>query len=278
MKQALETSTDNGKPQVEQIQATALGTEGAQAPSAEVKQPFVAEKKKTTRPDNWKAIFAGVAIAAVIVVAALTPKVGTKLPRPSTTRPSAGTDTQPSPSQYGNVIPINEIGNSPERPADGTKVGPGAIANTAKPRPNATAATNLNEVPPFGSAGDWHPPDFHGNAQPTASDQQEEKVDHDVLDKPSLVFVHGAARTTTPERGQAAANDVELGLGLAPGTRLRAHLESAVSTAVKTPVVAVIEYNYERDGENSFQRERRRLDTWNLPTAPAMWVCASILC
>jgi hypothetical protein len=38
-------------------------------------------------------------------------------------------------------------------------------------------------------------------------------------------------------------------LGLAAGTRLRARLESAASTAVRTPVLAVIEYNYERDGE-----------------------------
>jgi type IV secretory pathway VirB10-like protein len=41
----------------------------------------------------------------------------------------------------------------------------------------------------------------------------------------------------------------DLGLGLATGTRLRARLESAASTAVRTPVLAVIEYNYERDGE-----------------------------
>jgi hypothetical protein len=32
-------------------------------------------------------------------------------------------------------------------------------------------------------------------------------------------------------------------------TRLRARLESAASTAVRAPVLAVIEYNYERDGE-----------------------------
>ena len=31
--------------------------------------------------------------------------------------------------------------------------------------------------------------------------------------------------------------------------RLRARLESAASTAVRTPVLAVIEYNYEREGE-----------------------------
>ena len=33
------------------------------------------------------------------------------------------------------------------------------------------------------------------------------------------------------------------------GSRLVARLQSAVSTAVKAPVVAAIEYNYERDGE-----------------------------
>ena len=38
-------------------------------------------------------------------------------------------------------------------------------------------------------------------------------------------------------------------LGLPTGTRLRARLETAASTAVRTPVLAVIEYNYERDGE-----------------------------
>jgi hypothetical protein len=47
----------------------------------------------------------------------------------------------------------------------------------------------------------------------------------------------------------APAAEPELGLGLAAGAKLRARLESAVNTAVQTPVVAVIEYNYERNGE-----------------------------
>lgn len=36
---------------------------------------------------------------------------------------------------------------------------------------------------------------------------------------------------------------------LPAGTRLVARLQTPVSTAVKTPIVAAIEYNYERDGE-----------------------------
>jgi hypothetical protein len=38
-------------------------------------------------------------------------------------------------------------------------------------------------------------------------------------------------------------------LNLPTGTRLVARLQAAVSSAVKTPVVAAVEYNYERDGE-----------------------------
>jgi hypothetical protein len=51
--------------------------------------------------------------------------------------------------------------------------------------------------------------------------------------------------------GPPTANEAtaELGLGLATGTRLRARLDSAASTAVRAPVLAVIEYNYEQGGE-----------------------------
>src|SRR6202043_2618060 len=38
-------------------------------------------------------------------------------------------------------------------------------------------------------------------------------------------------------------------MALPAGTRLFARLQTPVSSAVKTPVVAAIEYNYERDGE-----------------------------
>src|SRR5579885_1819592 len=79
--------------------------------------------------------------------------------------------------------------------------------------------------------------------------------DIDGLKKSSLVFV----RNTT----SAAVTNASLGSGtiqqaimerrrpalLPTGSRLVARLQTAVSSAVKTPVIAVIEYNYERDGE-----------------------------
>ena len=77
-------------------------------------------------------------------------------------------------------------------------------------------------------------------------------TESDELRKPSLVFVRAAE--SSPERVPAArttvAQEPAAVLDILPaGTRLVARLESAVSTAVKEPVIAVIEYNYERDGE-----------------------------
>jgi Bacterial conjugation TrbI-like protein len=249
MNNTVDKTQTNGNAQSQPTLAPLAGKEGEQAPSAEPKQPFVAEKKKAAGRENWRAIFAGVAIVGVILVTALTHKSGTtpKSSSPGTKQSTKGAQQQAS-SPYGSTTPVNDVGSNAEKPQDGSKIGPGAIASTAKPRPKTTAKS-LSEVPPFGDSSTWQPPAFQGGVQPIATNNREQRSDHDTLDKPSLVFVRSTAATVQPEGGQTRLNDVEPTLGLAPGTRLRAHLESAVNTAVKTPVVAVVEYNYERDGE-----------------------------
>jgi hypothetical protein len=81
----------------------------------------------------------------------------------------------------------------------------------------------------------------------------------DALAKASLVYVRTSASTGTSSASSAqllpaaaaepAFLDRKVWSGLPPGTRLVARLQTAVSTAVKAPVVAVIETHYERDGE-----------------------------
>jgi hypothetical protein len=68
MNQSVEKITTNGNAQNE---STVLPTtkEGFEAPSPEVKAPFLPGKKRTER-DKWKAILVGVALLAVIAVAA----------------------------------------------------------------------------------------------------------------------------------------------------------------------------------------------------------------
>jgi hypothetical protein len=84
-------------------------------------------------------------------------------------------------------------------------------------------------------------------AVPVAAPVQEK------LTKSSLVFVrastgsHESASSWAPQPAVLERNPEFT--ALPQGTRLVARLETPVSTAVKAPVVAAIEYNYERDGE-----------------------------
>ena len=72
----------------------------------------------------------------------------------------------------------------------------------------------------------------------------------DDLRKPSLVFVRAAQTTLPSANPQAAMPEPSIVMAaLPPGTRLIARLESPASSAARAPVVAVVEYNYERDGE-----------------------------
>ena len=73
------------------------------------------------------------------------------------------------------------------------------------------------------------------------------------LKKSSLVFVRNTTSATVMNASQATAQPVIERKGvstlLPTGSRLVARLQTAVSSAVKTPAIAVIEYNYERNGE-----------------------------
>jgi type IV secretory pathway VirB10-like protein len=67
------------------------------------------------------------------------------------------------------------------------------------------------------------------------------------LKKPSLVFVR-STQTNAALRPFVQESEEET-LALPAGTRLLARLQAPVSSSVATPVVAVVEYNYERDGQ-----------------------------
>jgi hypothetical protein len=108
----------------------------------------------------------------------------------------------------------------------------------------ANGARTLASIPPFGDK--WQSPPYE--AGPTAETADTSKAEREAMEKPSLIYVRNLSSSASSPR---SVNDTrpELGLGLTTGARLRARLESAASTAVRTPVLAVVEYNYEQDGE-----------------------------
>ena len=120
-----------------------------------------------------------------------------------------------------------------------TRSGP----NTSQIAP-ANGNGTLGSIPPFGDK--WQAPPYDAGVSAETSDVNKEE--REAMAKPSLMYV---GKTSAGSANAQTVNEAtpELGLGLATGTRLRARLDSAASTAVRTPVLAVIEYNYEQDGE-----------------------------
>ncbi len=71
---------------------------------------------------------------------------------------------------------------------------------------------------------------------------------NEALRKSSIVFVRSSIGQTNAASATVPALEQRVAAMLPQGTALVARLQHAVSSAAKVPVIAVIEYNYERDG------------------------------
>ncbi len=129
---------------------------------------------------------------------------------------------------------------------------------TGRPTPGTPRPGQVNgdgtlaSIPPFGEQN-WQAPPYQpgASANNVADAPDPGKTEREAMEKSSLVYVRNISALRGNSRSEEMSSNPgpDIGLGLATGTRLRARLESAASTAVRTPVLAVIEYNYERDGE-----------------------------
>jgi type IV secretory pathway VirB10-like protein len=115
------------------------------------------------------------------------------------------------------------------------------------PKPTA-AATKTNSREDYAlSKVDFSDPSVGaGTTTPTPPSPSSSDSSSD-LKKPSLVFVRSTE--IKPTLRPNSPEDTEETLALAAGTRLVARLQTPVSSAVAAPVVAVVEYNYERNGQ-----------------------------
>ena len=134
------------------------------------------------------------------------------------------------------------------------------IRNTAKQRMLAQASPSFGDAPvPPPPAPRPEPKDYALNRIQFPQEQPQTTAPASVpkiekLTKASLVFVSSVSgpQVTAPTSGTVQSVVLERNpefTALPTGTRLIARLQTPVSSAVKTPVVAAIEYNYERDGE-----------------------------
>lgn len=157
---------------------------------------------------------------------------------------------QPAPPK-GSVTPLMETVRNPAPDNNSGQLGPGDIRrtrsldNSSDTKPIAgkpAVASSLGNVPSFADTQQkWEDPAPYGGTPAAVTPQTQQNS----LKEPSLVFVRSVAQS--PVLTAPKINTDEDGtphLELTPGTRIQAKLETQISSAVLTPVVAVVEYTF----------------------------------
>jgi hypothetical protein len=231
-------------------------------PSPGIPQVFATSAKQRPRQqlsENKPLVISAGAVIFALLLFVLISSPKHKNAKSNAPRPAAlaGAQGVENPDSQKSLFPVTDSGRPASKdPHDGL-LNEQDVQRTATRQPaqaNAAGAAKasqggtLGSLPPFDPQGQWQAPPYQPNTGSSDSNNDLIKAEKGT-DQPSLVFVRKVTQTDgnhTPALGNI---DSEPTLGLATGTRLRARLEAAASTAVRTPVIAVVEYNYERNGE-----------------------------
>jgi hypothetical protein len=218
------------------------------------------EKKAPEDSKRLLVVAAGFLFALVIFALAM---MSAQRSLSNSGRKTAAANNQPTKPAQNNSGPqpsVTPVTDSAHATGESTEAGFATaddIARTATTSPkagesfasSAKPGETLGSVPPFDAGETWQPPAYSAGAPTGIADAGESatgRTEREAMEKASLVFVrtvsgNAAERTNTVE--------AEPEVSLPPGTRLRARLESVASTATQAPVIAVVEYNYEQNGE-----------------------------
>jgi len=261
---AIEPNAQEKIPQEKVIPiADPEGREGDSSGEIKKKRPFVLERKNGGGRGNMPLMLVAIGVILVFgvgMIAFLSTK-GTTKHKTATeaAKPNLGRYATPT-GAPGDLVPGDKMKPSPAETTKGGSVDASDIERTKSAKPSSLQPTmqtgsagnkSLNQVATFQepdtSPGDqkWSPSPYGGN---NANDQQATKKEEEALSKPSLVFT--AHQQGIAQRGDGRVADPGItNLGFAPGYHVAARLEAMATTAVHAPVVAVIEHNYERNGQ-----------------------------
>lgn len=251
---------------VQKVDPETASAKEKEAPLGSVtKRPFVLKKSRGSGGGNLATmliVLGAIAVLGIGMVAFLSTKGTLKRRLPAqASKPNLGQSQTAGPG--GNLLPNNEVKPSPNGAQEPGTVDAADIERTKSPEnPQVLSQEGVGANPShnpktLGEVGKFNEPNTAPNAESrwtpppygsdSSGDQQAGKRAVDALNAPSLVFTaHEQSALRSGSMSAVAAPD---NLGLVPGYHVAARLESMATTAVRAPVVAVIEYNYERDGE-----------------------------
>lgn len=171
-----------------------------------------------------------------------------------------------APTTSGSIVPTDKmspIAQDEQRPGEvsqndiektktpkfGSRAKPGSTQSSSE-NVHGTGQQTLRQVPKFELLNasqmeqNWTPPPYPGNP----SQQQAANAEQEQFRKSSLVFVAHRSGSGGALADHPVTPAID-NLGLKAGFHVAARLETMVSTALHSPVVAIIEYNYEREGQ-----------------------------
>lgn len=228
-----------------------------------VKKPSREERgKDKTRTLIALAGFAGMMILMFILVFSSPPKPPAINNRPAGT-PDLGRRTTPGEGgPHENVTPLMNITPGSNGAEESGQATAEEVARTARPVPGGSGSEGSRSSSSGSQSHTLADIDFqdralqqqyamHGTNPPelnSPGEPQSEKNTDD-LKTPSLVFVSAQKETAKAGKLQPVIQENSVMDLLPVGTHLVARLEAPVSTALDAPAVAVIEYNYEQDGQ-----------------------------
>jgi hypothetical protein len=244
-------------PILESTTAGEIPARGTAEPATRTKQ----RAREQIRQNRFVIIAAGAVVTALLLFAMISaPRKA--LPQKSKDPAATGQNAVlqgENLSAEKNLLPITDSGRPAAKEIHDGYMNEQDLQRTAIRReppsaahpPSASMTGTLASIPPFGEQP-WQAPPYQPGLGTNASSEIRDpgKAEREAMDKSSLVYVRNVSAMQPLSQNREVLNGpTDVGLGLSTGTRLRARLESAANTAVRTPVLAVIEYNYERDGE-----------------------------
>ncbi len=243
--------------------------EGGSRPARNERHALSQDKTKT-----FFLLAAGLVVTILVFIGMFSSPTGAKRQQENRrTQPSLGrpaTGANPAEGQKaGSVTPLLSADMqgqgpetdrlSPEDISNTSRQGirtPGASPRAPQPKGGDQYALNRIEFDPTVERRQGHQQNLQTPSPPPAQAQPlgPQTREGEGLSKPSLVYVRAAsARGATPPASRAPQPGLleqdTAWTRLPRGTRLVARLQAAINSAVKAPVVAVVEYNYERDGQ-----------------------------
>ena len=259
--------SNNGSRKAHTLYLTELERQAQEAqdkePAIEVVQEVVAPKRSFRMAKDDKTVRLLIGFAGVVAVAFIMLILFSDKGKPRTRKTAEASLGRPktadtvAPTENGSVVPQGSMQPMRDDQQQPGQVNANDIENTKKTRVGTgetksaqanVQAKNLGQIPEFptssNSGDNWAPPPYGAKDSGTGSAPVQDKA-ADGLAKPSLVFT---ASTERLSQSAPVDHDTPL-LDMSTGSRLAARLASVVTTAVDQPVIAIVEYSYEHDGQ-----------------------------